>query len=227
MSHADEIRLQGLPQGRLDLEIIRALIQDVTKDTILWLSIKASEQERVYVNAIQGWLADLDGIITRRIQRRSSPKDEEDWHRTLREVLSRLEKAKEVRGCVVGSSWTRLIEIAESSPKTEARTPTSAASRSMRETPMKPTVQNPATPAKLGAPQVEKSAVSLPPVWTDLLSKGSISQKEAADLLRCTTRTVRRRVKSKELTCSPSGRIVCNERLRNQARRVHGMHVLR
>src|SRR5690349_15383347 len=105
----------GLPQDRLELESIRALIQDLTKATILWLSGKASEQERVYVREIQGRLADLDGIISRRMQHRSSAQDGEDWPRTVRDVLSLLAKATAVRGNIVGESWARLRKIAEPS----------------------------------------------------------------------------------------------------------------
>jgi hypothetical protein len=230
MSQEEEIRLQGLPQGRLELESIRALIQDATKDTILWLGGKASEEERVHVRAIQGRLADLDGIITRRMQRRSSAKDEGDWPGTLREVVSLLHKAKEVRGCAVGKSWARLTEIAESSASTVERKRPNAASGNMREAFITPPVgrnQKLSTPPSLGAQQKEKGAVSIPTGWTDLLNRRSISQKEAAELLRCNSRTVRRRVRAKELTRSPNGRIVCNEQLRTQARKVHGMHVLR
>lgn len=75
------------------LESIRAVIQDATKDTMLWLALKASDEERVYVRAIQGRLAELDRIITRLMQRRSSAKDTGDWPATLREVLSLLDKS--------------------------------------------------------------------------------------------------------------------------------------
>jgi hypothetical protein len=76
-------------------------------------------------------------------------------------------------------------------------------------------------------PNKGKGAVALPINWADLLDSKSISQKEAAEFLQCDPRTVRRRVTGNELTRSPKGRIVCNERLRNQIRKVHGQHVLR
>jgi hypothetical protein len=70
-------------------------------------------------------------------------------------------------------------------------------------------------------------AAPLPGTWEELRNQSSISQKEAAQFLKCDPRTIRRRVTDKELTRSPKGRIVCNERLRNQIRKVHGEHVLR
>jgi hypothetical protein len=67
---------------------------------------------------------------------------------------------------------------------------------------------------------------ALPTNWEELRKQNSISQRQAAQFLRCDPRTVRRRVQDKELTRSPKGRIVCNEQLRNQIRKVHGKHVL-
>lgn len=68
---------------------------------------------------------------------------------------------------------------------------------------------------------------ALPSTWEELRNQGSISQTQAARFLRCDPRTVRRRVQDRELTRSPKGRIVCNELLRNQIRKVHGAHILR
>lgn len=68
---------------------------------------------------------------------------------------------------------------------------------------------------------------ALPPTWEELRKQNSISQKQAAHFLRCNPRTVRRYLQAKELKRSPKGRIVCNEQLRNQIRKVHGEHVLR
>jgi hypothetical protein len=66
----------------------------------------------------------------------------------------------------------------------------------------------------------------LPATWEQLRKRISIRQVQAAQLLNCDPRTVRRLVKASELRSSSKGRIVCNEQLRNQLRRVHGNHVL-
>lgn len=67
----------------------------------------------------------------------------------------------------------------------------------------------------------------IPRLWADLLKRGSISQADAASYLKCCTKTIRRIVARHELTKSRAGRIACDERLRNQIRKVHGQHVLR
>ena len=61
------------------LDIIRALIEDATKDTTLWLQGDPSAEERVHVLAIQTGLADLARIVERRMERRKLSKDE--WER--------------------------------------------------------------------------------------------------------------------------------------------------
>jgi hypothetical protein len=71
------------------------------------------------------------------------------------------------------------------------------------------------------------SSGALPRSWEELQNQNSISQKQAAQYLKCDPRTVRRLVKAQKLTRSPKGRIVCNEQLRYQIRRVHGNQVLR
>jgi hypothetical protein len=65
---------------------------------------------RVYVLAMQERLADLARIIERRMERRSSPKDGSQWSETAREVLALLEKAREVRGNIVGKGLARLMD---------------------------------------------------------------------------------------------------------------------
>lgn len=141
MSKVDEIRLQGLPKGLLELESLRALIQDATNDTKLWLAVKGSEEERVYIREIQGRLSDLDGIITRRMQRRNSAKDAGDWPATVRAALSLLDKATGVRGSVVGKSWARLRNIEEAPAvlgTTAGSKPTRTARTNRREALLKP-----------------------------------------------------------------------------------------
>jgi hypothetical protein len=69
--------------------------------------------------------------------------------------------------------------------------------------------------------------VSVPTKWQELQVRGSISQKEAAQLLQCDPRTIRRLTARHELTKSDKGRIVCDPQLRNQIRKKHGLQVVR
>jgi hypothetical protein len=92
------------------LAIIRAQIEDATKDTILWLQADPSAEERVHVFAIQAELANLARIVERRIERRKLPKDEWEYSETVSEVLSLLDKAREVRSNIVGKGLARLAE---------------------------------------------------------------------------------------------------------------------
>jgi hypothetical protein len=66
----------------------------------------------------------------------------------------------------------------------------------------------------------------VPKQWDELLSQGSISQAYAAQLLRCSVKTVRRLADRHELRWSQDGHIACDEHLRHQIRKVHGEHVL-
>jgi|SRR5579863_2635899 len=99
---------QGDSQSLFDLETIRSRIQDAAQDTKVWLQAGPSAEERGHVLAMQERLADLARIIERRRERRRSPEDERIWHETVGEVLSRLDKAKEVRGHIVGKGLGRL-----------------------------------------------------------------------------------------------------------------------
>lgn len=93
-----------------ELGSIRGLIEDASRDTVLWLQANPSAEERAHVLGMQYRLADLDRIIARRVERRTSPKDGRQWSETAREVLSLLEKAREVRGNIVGKGLARLAE---------------------------------------------------------------------------------------------------------------------
>lgn len=97
-----------LEQEKLDT--CRTLIEDATKDTVLWLQANPSTEERVHVPAIQGLLADLARIIERQMERRRDAKDDWVWSETVREVLSRLDKAGEARGNIVGKGLARLAD---------------------------------------------------------------------------------------------------------------------
>jgi hypothetical protein len=110
------------------LEIIRALIEDATKDTTLWLQDDPSAEERIHVLAIQTGLADLARIVERRMERRKLPKDEREYSETVSEVLSRLEKARKLRGnIIVGRGLGRLTErLPQELPGAKARGVTQA-----------------------------------------------------------------------------------------------------
>jgi DNA-binding XRE family transcriptional regulator len=115
-------------QEQEQLEIIRALIGEATKDTTLWLHDDPSEEERVHVFAIQTGLVDLSRIIERRMERRKLPKDEWEYSETVSEVLSRLDKAGKLRGnIIVGRGLGRLTErLPQELPGAKARSVTQA-----------------------------------------------------------------------------------------------------
>ncbi len=89
---------------------ISGLIVDAASDTTLWLQAAHSAEEEAHVRAMQGRLLGLDRIITRRMERRGSPEDDRQWSETVAEVLSLLEKAREVRGNIVGKGLARLAD---------------------------------------------------------------------------------------------------------------------
>jgi lambda repressor-like predicted transcriptional regulator len=91
-----------------ELGSIRGLIEDATRDTTLWLQADPSAEERAHVLAMQERLASLDRIVARRMERRVSLKDNWEWSEAARDVLSLLEKAKQVRGNIVGKGLARL-----------------------------------------------------------------------------------------------------------------------
>ncbi|SRR6266851_601877 len=97
-------------QEQEQLEVIRAQIEDATKDTLRWLQANPTAEERVHVLAIQELLADLGRIIERRMERRKLPKDELEYSETASEVVSLLDKAREVRGNIVGKGLARLAD---------------------------------------------------------------------------------------------------------------------
>ncbi len=99
------------PERQLEeLGSIRGLIEDALRDTVLWLQANPSAEERAHVLGMQDRIADLDRIIARRVEGRSSPKDGWQWSETAGEVLSRLEKARNVRGNIVGKGLARLSD---------------------------------------------------------------------------------------------------------------------
>jgi hypothetical protein len=85
-----------------------AQIEDAERDTVLWLQADPSAEERVCVIAMQVRLADLDRILTHRIEGRTSPDEEGKWVQGVRDLLSFLDKAREARGHIVGKGLARL-----------------------------------------------------------------------------------------------------------------------
>ncbi len=92
------------------LNIARALLEDATRETALWLQAIPSKEEGYHLLAMQERLAGLQRIITRRMERCKIAKDEWDWPETVRELLRLLEQAKEARGNIVGKGLARLAE---------------------------------------------------------------------------------------------------------------------
>jgi hypothetical protein len=66
----------------------------------------------------------------------------------------------------------------------------------------------------------------IPKFWHQLQKKGSLSQQEAADFFCVSRRMIRNYLEEKKLTGSKKGRVACDEKLRNELRKVHGNHVL-
>ena len=85
--------------------------------------------------------------------------------------------------------------------------------------------QNGPTETKTEKGKIESEGV-LPRTWEELRKRNSITQREAAAYLQRNPKTVRRLVKDKKLGQSAKKRIICDEHLRNQIRKVHGPRVL-
>jgi hypothetical protein len=71
------------------LEASRAVIEEATKDTQLWVQANPSTDERVHVLAIQRLLTELARILERSMERRKQVKDDWVWSETVGEMLSR------------------------------------------------------------------------------------------------------------------------------------------
>lgn len=71
-----------------------------------------------------------------------------------------------------------------------------------------------------------ENEIQIPDRWKDLLKLKSITQAKAARFLDCSTKTVQRMIKRNELKVTDKSRVICDERLRQQIRKVHGNQVL-
>jgi hypothetical protein len=114
---------QGGPKNQLDeMGGIRGRVEDATRDAVLWLQATPPAEERAHVLAIQGLLANLARIIERRMERRGPPEDDRQWSENLAEVLLLLDKAREVRGNIVGNGLARLADhMPKELPSAKAR----------------------------------------------------------------------------------------------------------
>jgi hypothetical protein len=95
------------------LNVARALIEDATRDALLWMesaSLGNSAEEWVHVLAMQETLVNLGRIVERRIKGRHEVRDAWEWIEGVPEVLSRLEQARELRGGIVGKGLSRIPE---------------------------------------------------------------------------------------------------------------------
>lgn len=100
--------LDLLPNDPLELRALCALLDDAEADTKLWLQVRPSAEERVYVHGIQQQLSELYGIVTHKFENRVSAGDEVKCFQSAKKLLSQLRKAREVRGWIVGQSLGRL-----------------------------------------------------------------------------------------------------------------------
>jgi hypothetical protein len=77
-------------------------------------------------------------------------------------------------------------------------------------------------PVKGKAQRVEGENAPAVPAWDDLKKRRSVSQRQAAQCLGWTDRTIRKLFTERRLTKAPSGRVVCDDKLLTELRKVHG-----
>jgi hypothetical protein len=114
MSQEDGIRPKGLPQSRFELELLRAVLDDVDRDIKLWLQAKPSTQEQVCLHSMQPRLGEIYRILTHQIEGHASLDEDKERIRIGHEVVSLFHRAKGVRGNAVGKNWDRLTERLQS-----------------------------------------------------------------------------------------------------------------
>lgn len=76
-----------------------------------------------------------------------------------------------------------------------------------------------------GGDQAERVWMTIPTL-TELRRQKSISQKTAADYLRCHVRTIGNYLRNKKLRRAPSGRVICDDSLFRLLRQKHGDRIL-
>jgi hypothetical protein len=88
--------------------VLRALLEDAQRDVRLWLRVAKSNEERVYVRGIAQRLAALEQTVDHCIYGLARDNGSSHWNETVRALLELLQKAKGVRGCIVGKHLIRL-----------------------------------------------------------------------------------------------------------------------
>lgn len=92
-------------------QVLYALIMQALRDTSVWLSTKASSEEKVYVRQAQSRLNDLARICERQRGLNAPPKEDKEWNQAATEVLSVMQKAVDARGSIVGTGLARLLAV--------------------------------------------------------------------------------------------------------------------
>jgi hypothetical protein len=170
------------------LDTYRALIEDAAKDTVLWLQANPSAEERVHLLGIQDGLAGLASIITRRMELCGEVRDDWVWSETVDEVKSRLDKAREARGNIMGKGLARIAErLPRELPGSQVRLGYNddggeyAAGQQNKQpwpTPEESKFTNAALPTSLGVQQKEKGAAGPAPEQPQKV--GSVGDPEVA-----------------------------------------------
>jgi hypothetical protein len=75
------------------------------------------------------------------------------------------------------------------------------------------------------APPMESSRSTELPTLQEFLKIGILTQKQAAEFLRCTTRTVRSYIKKGELTKTKGGKVRCDDKWSRKLRNLYGSAV--
>ena len=104
-------------------QAIYPLIMQAIKDTSLWLSIKASAEEKFHIRRAQARLNELARICERDPNFLPPPRTNAEWNQIAAEVLSFVKKAVDVRKSIVGAGLHRLTELLAHPTKGEKQLP--------------------------------------------------------------------------------------------------------
>lgn len=114
------------------LAVIYPLILQAIKDTTVWLSTKASTEERVHIRRAQARLNELAGICERHRDLHAPPAGNKEWNQVATELLSLVQKGADTRGCIVGHGLRRLVKLLAPPAKNERKLPKQGEDRSNR-----------------------------------------------------------------------------------------------
>jgi hypothetical protein len=101
-------------------EVLRAQLEDAQRDAQFWLTTDCSNEERLYLRAMAERLGALVQIVDHRIYGITSKYDEGHWKENVRAFLEHFNKAREVRGYVVGKNLDRLAAVLGGTPDKRA-----------------------------------------------------------------------------------------------------------